>query len=252
MKEFDDPISLPQGLRVFSEMLNFHRRNTYASGYNVLHATSKVACEGKAPNAMDYIKSQVVRDSMGKLFRLRIIGYVISPRTFGARLKLCESQLELWGMDDQEVEPEDVAKETQPNRAQNSKEDAAHPSSSEPESGEQCRQTQGATGECCDTVSVLNVEMKSDRFYPTSGKGSRAHLTLGCAPGTHARVTGFDLINVVSCEQRAKEMCDADLNSEYFETYSISNGTLRKYEDGLWVIYPEQEVVVNSLFSAYY
>ncbi|KAK8391669.1 hypothetical protein O3P69_017294 [Scylla paramamosain] len=46
-------------------------------------------------------------------------------------------------------------------------------------------------------VTEREIFCDEDRFYPTSGKGSRAHLTLACAPGIKPVTTGFDLILAV-------------------------------------------------------
>ncbi|XP_045611248.2 2',3'-cyclic-nucleotide 3'-phosphodiesterase isoform X1 [Procambarus clarkii] len=224
-------------LLTLKDMLGYYSRNAKKGTYNVLHTTASVTRRGKTQNGMDYIQSAAVRNSLGKCFDLHIIGYVVTPRTFGARVKLGSSELELWGMDDNEIETE--------NAMENSSDNIDIT----------CNSAEEIETSCHDTVTVIPSNLKSDKFCPTSGKGSRAHVTLGCASNIHPRTTGFDLINVVSCEQRVKEIKKSDgteISDQKVETYAISEGTLRTYGDGIWVIYPEKEVIVSSLFSAFY
>ncbi|XP_071523032.1 2',3'-cyclic-nucleotide 3'-phosphodiesterase-like [Panulirus ornatus] len=241
------------------EILDYYSKNTEFGGYKVLHATAKVSKRGKAPNAMEYIDSPLVRKSIGKCFSLHIIGYVITPRTFGARLKLGESELELWDMNDNETETEETTRLTTSSNTEKLStcvKESSNVVETESDNNIDCKKKGKLQMlECHPTVSIISPELKNDRFFPTSGKGSRAHLTLGCAPNVHARTTGFDLINVISCEQRVKEIeksGDTESCKNKVETYSITEGVLKTYGKGIWVIYPEQEMVVSSLFSAFY
>lgn len=224
-------------------MLNYYGKSQQSGGYG-LHATACVTRRGKEQNAMEYINSEVVRNSMGKCFSLHIIGYVITPRAFGARLRLGESALELWGMNDIEIEPEEhhsYSTVDSGNKRDSSSNTIEILNSKEEE-------VTNLPPACLDTVPS---QVKEQRFYPTSGKGSRAHLTLGCAAGVHAKVTGFDLIKVISHEQEHKTEEDCN-DTQKLERYDIPSGVLTCYGEGVWVVYPEQEVVVKSLFSGYY
>lgn len=174
-----------------------------------------------------------MKESVGKCFRLCIIGFVITPRTIGARLKLTEEQLQLWSNNDNEDPPEitpsfEVIKETKLKQLNyeenNSKKDSI-----------------------CDSTVITVESSSTEMFHPTLGKGSRAHLTLACAPNIKPVTTGFDLIRAVRHEQYALK-CD----DQKPETYAIDGGILRKYDDGVWVVYPQCEVFVSSLFSAFY
>lgn len=200
--------------------------NSLIDGGSILHATSKFTARGKGEGAQEYITSPLVKESVGKCFRLCIIGFVITPRTIGARLKLSDEQLELWSSNDNE-DPK-VIKGTTPN-----------PSDSEPNISKNI----SVCGSTVTTVKSSSTEI----FHPTSGKGSRAHLTLACAPNITPVNTGFDIIRAVRCEQYALR-CD----DQKPENYTIDEGILRNYGDGVWVLYPQCEVLVSSLFSAFY
>lgn len=191
--------------------------------------------------AKEYITSPVVKNAMGKGFRLCIIGFVITTRTIGARLKLSQEQLELWSNNDHEDPPVTVSspcaiKEHQLNHS-NSKENK------ERVQFPKCRRT----SVCVPTVNVMEVPQNEERFHPTSGKGSRAHLTLACAPGIKPVTTGFDLILATRCEQQALECKD-----QKAVTYTVDGGILKNYGEGIWVVYPNCEVFVSSIFSAFY
>ena len=109
-----------------SDLLDLFTQGSFVDGGNVLHATSKFTARGKIVGAKEYITSPVVKNAVGKGFRLCIIGFVITTRTIGARLKLSQEQLELWSNDDNEDPPVTVSsscvlKGHQPNHC-NSKE----------------------------------------------------------------------------------------------------------------------------------
>lgn len=200
----------------------------------MLHVTSKFTARGKAEGAQEYITSPVVKESLGKCFRLCIIGFVITPRTIGARLKLTEEQLELWAKNDDEDPPttvtgSEVIKGNKPEESNSTEENKSRNSSV-----------------CVPTVTRVE-RCSTERFHPTSGKGSRAHLTLATAPNVKPVTTGLDLIRAVRSEQRALK-CD----NQNPETYAIDGGILKNYGDGVWVVYPQCEVLVSSLFSAFY
>lgn len=224
-------------------MLSYYKRNEDHSNYDVLHATACVVKRGKAKNAKEYLTRKVVNDSLGKCFTLYLIGYVITPRTFGVRLKLGKDALELWGADDHEIEADDTASREPSKEGQQS---------AKKKMGVSLANTRVRKNSCQTTLKQGLSQLHEDRFCPTTGKGSRAHLTLGCAPGIAAKITGFDLIKVVSHEQEMMKTENLQQLSERVQTFTIPEGELRTYGDGIWVIYPEKEIHVNSLFSGFY
>lgn len=224
-------------------MLRYYKRNEERSDYKVLHATASVVRRGKAKNAKEYIARKAVKDSLGKSFTLQLIGFVMTPQTFGVRLRLGEDALELWGIDDHETEAEDTASK-QPSKAGQE--------SAKKTNRVSLANTSVKKNSFLTTLRDGPSQLHEHRFAPTSGRGSRAHLTLGCAPGVAARMTGFDLIKVVSCEQEILKTENLQQLREKVQTFSLSEGELRTYGDGIWVIYPEKEIHVDSLFSGFY
>ncbi|XP_063867241.1 2',3'-cyclic-nucleotide 3'-phosphodiesterase-like isoform X2 [Scylla paramamosain] len=222
------------------DLHSFFAQDIVADRRRVLHATSKFTARGKSMGANEYINSPVVKQSLGKGFRLCVVGFVITTRTIGARLKLTKEQLELWSSDDHEDPPVTLL-----NSGVLKKHQFSHSNSDR--SKEKFRFSKYKnTSVCLPSVTEREIFCDEDRFYPTSGKGSRAHLTLACAPGIKPVTTGFDLILAVRCEQRMRKG-----ENQKAETYVIDGGILMNYGEGIWVVYPNSEMLVSSLFSAF-
>ncbi|XP_071552930.1 2',3'-cyclic-nucleotide 3'-phosphodiesterase-like isoform X3 [Panulirus ornatus] len=240
------------------EILNYFSMDSFVDGGNVLHATAKFTGRGKMEGAVEYIGSSFVKGAIGRCFKLHIIGFVITPRTFGARLRLFGDQLELWGNDDYEDPPAYVTQWATPVKYDREPEkEQEEILDNMQHDGEQTslENEEKVADACHPSVTVIDAELKEDRFHPTWGRGSRAHLTLGCAPGVKPVNTGFDLMNVVRCEQRVQDevwLTESELCEQKVETYLINGGVLRTYGEGMWVLYPEKEIVVTSMFSACY
>ncbi|XP_039595764.1 2',3'-cyclic-nucleotide 3'-phosphodiesterase [Polypterus senegalus] len=73
--------------------------------------------------------------------------------------------------------------------------------------------------------------------------GSRAHITLGVAPGVQDVQTGIDLLEMVSMMQEGDK----------FETVSeVSEGKLYYFPRGMWMLELTKNEEVKSVFSGYY
>lgn len=72
-----------------------------------LHCTTKFCDYGKAEGAKEYAELQVVKESLAKSYELSVTALIVTPRTFGARVALTETQLQLWpeGEDKEGVAP---------------------------------------------------------------------------------------------------------------------------------------------------
>lgn len=83
----------------------------------------------------------------------------------------------------------------------------------------------------------------SRRFRPIHGPGSRAHLTLGYISQSEAVQTGLDLLQVVELEGGEESSV---------KSWRLSEGDLRCYDDQYWVVYLDQAISINALFSGKY
>ncbi|XP_033026228.1 2',3'-cyclic-nucleotide 3'-phosphodiesterase [Lacerta agilis] len=74
-------------------------------------------------------------------------------------------------------------------------------------------------------------------------KGSRAHITLGCASGVEAVQTGIDLLEFVKLEKAG---------NKGEEIGEIGGGRLLSYGNGLWMLQLSKKIEVRCVFSGYY
>ncbi len=85
------------------------------------------------------------------------------------------------------------------------------------------------------------------RFLPTSGLGSRAHITLGFSKGSTAVQTGLNQIQVIEKE----EEFDASPRRRP-KHVELDNAALIHYGDGKCVVYLNEPIWVTTLFSGRY
>ena len=75
-------------------------RGLGSSNYAVLHCTSKYCGRSKHgkcnPNISSYLSDPIVTKSLGSMSRLSITSFIITSRTFGARVQLSDQQIELY------------------------------------------------------------------------------------------------------------------------------------------------------------
>ncbi|XP_034251028.1 2',3'-cyclic-nucleotide 3'-phosphodiesterase-like isoform X2 [Thrips palmi] len=236
------------------EMLKFYQLAD--SNHNgMLHCTAKYFGSSPDESSKEYFRE--VKGNITMNFETTVIGIVFTPRTFGARLKLSQEQLKLWGGDDdgkakmKTVLKNEIARSNEDDRVSSLNSAMAHHSI-------QCDSNNLAT-----TDSKLPMKKKSARyfpnsqaslvylttkseedpdFHPVSGRGSRAHMTLGIAPGESAVTTGYDLLEVVKLEEEEKD----------WPTYPTTRGWLRDYGENRWVLYMKNKITVETLFAGVY
>lgn len=226
--EFSSMINLPSQLNYYSRP---HSKDTQIS--NKLHCTAKFcgkARKGKySDDALEYVTNKEVIASLGLLSKLTVIGFVFSKATFGARVKLSDIQLELYGQNDEERNNSRVNSNT-------SKVNSTF-------------EYVGAEEQ--ENLQNMSSIEKTTNFNPIPNKGRRAHITLGTADGVPPVQTGFDLLEAVQFERNAfKEK----LYYNIF-TYQIpgTNYVLRRYRHDLWVLYTESKnISYDALFTANY
>ncbi|CAL4184801.1 unnamed protein product, partial [Meganyctiphanes norvegica] len=247
---FFTDFSAQSGKLTKEEMINYFTRESFYHGNSMLHCTAMFTGRGSQPDAKEYMKKQEVVDSLGKYFELNIIGFVITPRTLGARIQLSTDQLELWNQNDAEETPDYIRIYPQKdqgnkgNKQKNNNDDSAEVTI--PEYSEHKREF-----DCVGTIKEVDQDLGQNRFNPTFGKGSRAHITNGCASNVRPVTTGLDIIDTVCAEQIY--MTEASENGESLvKSFKISGAVLRQYENGLWVVYPDKKVIVGSIFSGAY
>ncbi|NXX86454.1 CN37 phosphodiesterase, partial [Urocolius indicus] len=85
----------------------------------------------------------------------------------------------------------------------------------------------------------------ADKILPADNlpKGSRAHITLGCANGIEAVQTGLDLLEFVKLEKAGNK---GDQVGE------IGGGKLLYFDNGMWMLVLAKKIDVKAIFSGYY
>ena len=113
---------------------------------------------------------------MGKCYTLHIVGFVFTPRTVGARIKLSSKHIPLWGHEDESEQQQESLSTHLHN---------LHLNKSQP------------------------VDSSSSCSF-----GERAHITIACAPGVKPVETGNDQINIINLE-RKQELALLPLKGEH-------------------------------------
>ena len=211
-----------------------------------MHCTSCFINEKSAEQRHNYKTSKNVIDSLGKMFSLDVIGYVITTRTFGARVQLSEQHLPLWAQDDTAGLPEEY-KDMDKLLFDENEFDAQ-----EKTDKKYSDFTQNVLVPDSSTVKFTSTNYGKYRFCPTFGVGSRAHITLGHKPEIKPRICGFDLVEVIKKEEivqnneMAKIIEDKDVINK---TYDLPNAIMKQYDSHTWVIYPKKKITVSTIFS---
>ena len=103
------------------------------------------------------------------------------------------------------------------------------------------------------TIRVLNEKWKPN---PNKVMGSRAHLTLGTAPGIRGVQTGLDLVKLVQFERensvQSKFKIDLSYNGiedSVINEFHTPGVEIHQVQPGWWIIYPEKSLQCQSLFT---
>ena len=163
----------------------------------------------------------VETERLGEVSRLIIAGFIITPRTFGARVILTPSQLELYKQND--LEPFSVASQSGQSKNLPPQSDRLRPDW-EPSGAGSLEEVEGGQ---CSVLDLLG-----------DVKGRRAHITLGCLGPTRPVQTGLDQLEVL----RRLEECE-DLEAG---TRLVSLG------QGCWLLPLTSPLSVYTVFTGSY
>ena len=203
---------------------------------NILHCTAKFLGFAKGKNlsdSKDYCSR--IEEYLGQVQDLKVIGYYFSEHTFGARIELSEKQLKLYDQDESYSSWE--------------KRQFARPGQVPKSSGQNINDDLTKNFVSLKDVSLDHIP-KDRKFNPISaGNGRRAHITLGTAKNARPVNTGIDLLDITLAEKNCCEAFDKPL----FESAVENLGAIvRQYKPNFWVVYPEEGVTVEALFTGYY
>jgi len=227
--DFKD-FSLIKNVDLQIEYYETPNRKCFSKSSSRLHCTAKYCGnpigQNDRDNIIQYASRDIVNSSIGQLSKLEIIGYVITKSTFGARLQLSDTQLLLYDQLEELPETESSM--------------AVVDSSFEYVGAEENK-----------NLENMNHIEKTTNFCPVSGKGQRAHITIGTACGVGPAQTGSDLLEAVAFEK-----CSS-VEKLYYNVFTFkipeTSFVLRRYRKDLWVLYQSNaHDHFDALFTGYY
>lgn len=188
-----------------------------SSKLKVLHCTAFYAggySDEKCSVVGEYAKRDVLQQSVGKCFSLKVTGVVLTPRTVCARVELMGDQLQLYRRD--------VV------RQRGTLADTAVSMACVRASEGECERR--AAADSRSSVAVYSVH-------------SRAHITLGYTHNSEAVQAGDDLLHVLHLAASVLHVAGP---------LTVDNGTLSYYGDGQCYVQFAQPLYFSALFSAVY
>ena len=172
---------------------------------------------------MEYFNQPHILPNLGRTYPLSIVSFVITSRTFGARIKLDNDQLDLWGQSDSNSEDISINPKT---------------SNNDSDAVEQDLKISDLTLNDTSSVICIPNDVESSRG---SVRGSRAHITVGVSSDVKPVQTGYDLIDLINLQSNIEPV-----------NFEIPGGCLRKYAEDFWELWLNEKIVVNSIFAVKY
>eukprot|EP00112_Aurelia_sp_Birch-Aquarium-sp1_P002102 Seg1229.2 transcript_id=Seg1229.2/GoldUCD/mRNA.D3Y31 product="2' 3'-cyclic-nucleotide 3'-phosphodiesterase" protein_id=Seg1229.2/GoldUCD/D3Y31 len=257
----DQSLNLLPRMQEEFDLRDFYTIDKATTGKDMLHITACFVDEGQTPWCESYINETNADLFLGKVSKIEIIGWFITPRTIGARIYLSQHQVSLWGKKDakigQKVHYSQEAVTDTLGTASNIESGAgedigAHqttlsqttsdqtiPSHISPREPKKESKSDGLTIEEKRGRFVANF--KKEFLVPSFEKGCTAHITLGCTEGVSPKQTGYDLKDIISCE------LDEDPSFEVVADYLVRN-----YSAGRWICYLRSPIVAPVMFTGFY
>ncbi|CAF4644527.1 unnamed protein product [Rotaria socialis] len=226
----------------------------------ILHCTMKYIGKITDQSRKDYTNyaaNRLISHTLGKMCRAYVVGFVITPRTLGARLLFPDRHTwALWDQDDNEIPKKESPpqvdtrdnKKTRPYRRNNNNRSRVTTTTdnltvNDDSNSTMVRSVAGEDVLLVDNVSRSNTTEQVSFLHPTFGYLSRAHLTCGVAPGSSAAQTGQDIIEMIQ-----KESDTIQRNIPIPE--SNDERTVMKYfGNGQCIVYLKEPMPVETIFS---
>lgn len=183
-----------------------------------LHCTSKYCGKNNAIEAKRYLDEVAVQNEYGKVSKLNVIGFIISPQSFGAWIDLNDSQLQLWN-------PGILKKYNTPSKNRS----GLYQSNSI----ENC-----FVNDLISAFSSLDIKGVNDETVQCT-----AHITLGNKKGIQPKQTGIDLSLALEIS------ANSQFNQKYIPAYKIKDGWIKQYDEN-WIVTLEKIYQVNGLFAS--
>jgi len=219
----------------------YSRQMLHGASSDILHCTSCYLGKSQEKKQGQEEESQkqayeVCARAAGRAFPLTVVGFFISPRTWGARVHLSKEQMKLWFKD---KVPTSSSSENQHSKLpKNSKERIpANKVNREEEVN-----LEGGFEACQTTMEVQPRAVSLDGEEEGSNSGRRAHITLGCAEGVRPMQAGIDLENILEVLHLGDENSDGT---------EVEEGRLYHAGDAIYLEL-KQPITFSSFFTGSY
>jgi len=187
---------------------------------------------------------EVCGRAAGQAFPLTVVGFFITPRTWGARVTLSKEQMKLWLKDKVPASPSlgtPHIKDLHSKLPKNSKERT--PANKVKRGEDEQVKLEGGFEACQTTMVVQPRAVTVDDKEEGSNSGRRAHITLGCAEGVRPVQAGIDLENIL------EELDLGDENSD--DGTEVEEGRLYHAGEAIYLEI-KQPITFSSLFTGSY
>ena len=215
------------GYQRLEDVVAHYSRQNISSGEKC-HCTAQFARKTEAEQQQHPVET----DRLGEVSRLIIAGFILTPRTFGARVVLSQSQLELYKQND--YEPFSVPPPPRPKQKSHHSRQTPPHQSNRPEL--HWDNTEGGSLEDCE---YSGLDMIGDL------KGRRAHITLGCVGPVRPVQTGVDQLEVLRRLERLE-------NSPHPDWATIQAGNVASLGEGCWAVALTSPLSVAAIFTGSY
>ncbi|CAF0742086.1 unnamed protein product [Didymodactylos carnosus] len=210
----------------------------------------------------DYAGNVRVSHLLGKLCSAYIVSFIITPRTLGARLIFPERHTwSIWDMNDDEAFDKNNGSQGDQKGCEMCSSLMVRSFTEDEEQQvdiidveenfeehERGLQSTSAISDkpLCQRCSIRYEQARyhqSTILHPTCGFMSRAHFTVGVAPGSSAVQTGQDLLSIIQKESDLQKSCVALCDNKL-------NQTVMKYMgNGECAVYLKEPILVQTIFS---
>ena len=197
----------------------------------------------------EYAENRVVAHSIGKMFRMLVVGFIITPRTLAARLLLPDRQSwALWAQNDDEPFSENSASQTANSNSRRRNPVTTTDQLNPGENFETSMAKSLADDDLLLVDKLENLSLESNEnptsfLRPTFGFLSRAHLTCGVAPNVSSAQAGVDMVEMIRKETAALT------NDRSFIESEDDRVVIRYFDAGHAIVYLREPLKVQSIFA---
>ena len=229
-------------------LIRYSRQMLHGPSREILHCTScylgksQEKKQGQEEESQKQVH-QVCARAAGRAFPLTVVGFFISPRTWGARVHLSKEQMKLWLKDKVPASSSSGTSCVKDQHSKLSNKNSKERTPANKVKREEEVKLEGGFEACQPTMVVQPQAVIVDDKEDGSNSGRRAHITLGCAEGVRPVQAGIDLENIL--EELDLEDKKSDDGTE------VEEGRLHHAGEAIYLEL-KQPINFSSLFTGSY